>query len=425
MGASRTAEATDSEQPRAPTAPAASPDGGEATLRRLLPRMWPLFVTFWLVFIVTGPVATMLNEPLTPVRMLATLVWTVTFFAAYLWLTLHKPFRADLTPAERRTQIGLLVVLTGLVLYVDVAYPTGGWFWLFIYVLIPAGVILPTRAAVWTVVAITLLAGGVDAVRREWATVWSVPGIAFWGLSMIIVRRLVVTIDELRAAREELARLAVAEERLRFARDLHDLLGHSLSLITLKSELAGRLAHHDGERAAAEIADVERVARRALREVREAVAGYRRPTLGEELAGVRDMLTAAGIETRIDAAAGPLPPAIDAVLAWTVREGATNVIRHSRARHCEIRVTRADTTVRAEVIDDGRGTATAPPEAAGSGLSGLAERVAELEGRMDAGLSAEGGFRLQVVLPIGDDRAEATRGATVPGGAGAEGIGRR
>ena len=380
MSASRMAQATDGEQPRAPTAPAASPDGGEATLRRLLPRMWPLFVTFWLVFIVTGPVATMLKAPLTPVRMLATLAWTVTFFAAYLWLTLHKPFRADLTPSERRTQIGLLVVLTGLVLYVDVAYPTG-WFWLFIYVLIPAGVILPTRAAVWTVVAITLLAGGVDAVRQEWATVGSVPGIAFWGLSMIIVRRLVVTIDELRAAREELARLAVAEERLRFARDLHDLLGHSLSLITLKSELAGRLAHRMRARAAARSRDVERVARRALREVREAVAGYRRPALGEELAGVRDMLTAAGIETRIDATAGPLPPAIDAVLAWTVREGATNVIRHSRARHCEIRVTREDGNVRAEVIDDGRGDGRPRRrEAAGSGLSGLAERVAELDG---------------------------------------------
>jgi two-component system sensor histidine kinase DesK len=360
---------------------------------------WPLFVIAWLIFIITGPVAAMLAPPRTPDRMLAALLWTVAFFAAYLWLMLHKPFRSDeLTVTERRLQIAVLVVLTLLVLYVDLAYPTG-WFWLFIYVLMPAGVVLPTRAAVAAVIAITLLAVGVEVARSDWSTAVAVPGITMWGVCTIMVRRLVETVDELRAAREELARLAVAEERLRFARDLHDLLGHSLSVITLKSELARRLARTDTERAVAEIADVERVARRALREVRDAVAGYRQPTLGSELAGVRDLLAAAGIETQIENTAGPLPPEIDAVLAWTVREGATNVIRHSHARHSAIRIGRENGVVHAEVSDDGQGDVVDTNAPSGSGLSGLAERVADSNGEMIAGADAGGGFRLRVVLP--------------------------
>ena len=405
------AQTTDIEQPRMPPA-----------VRGLLPRMWPLFVMFWLVFIITGPIAAMLDAPLTPTRMLAALAWTVAFLTAYLWLTLHKPFRdTELTGAERRVQIVLLVLLTGLIVHFNVVY-SSDFFWLFIYVVVPAGIGLPTRAAVWTVVAITVMAGGVKAISSDWSEILAVLGIAVWGFCMIMLRRLVDTVDELRAARDELARLAVSEERLRFARDLHDLLGHSLSLITLKSELARRLMRTDDARAAEEMADVEQVARQALREVREAVAGYRQPTLDGELAGVRDLLAAAGIETRIDATAGPLPPTVDAVLAWTVREGATNVIRHSRAQRCEIRITREEGAVRAEVIDDGRGASvTAPPEATGSGLLGLAERVAEPDGRMVAGAGNGGGFRLQVVLPI----ADGTGRASLPGSAAVDGLGRR
>jgi two-component system, NarL family, sensor histidine kinase DesK len=378
-------------------------------------RLWPLFVTLWLVFIVPGPVATMLAPALSPPRMIMALAWTAAFGAAYLWLMLYKPFReAELTATERRVQIGLLLVLTLLVFVVDVAYPSG-LFWLFIYVLMAAGVVLPTRAAVGTIIAITALAGGVEAARGEWAQVAAVPGIAMWGVCTIILRRLVATIDELRAARDELARLAVAEERLRFARDLHDLLGHTLSLITLKSELAGRLLPLHGERAAAEIGDIERAARQALQEVRETVTGYRRPTLAAELASARELLTAAGIEVRIDVTSGPFPPEIDEVLAWTVREGATNVIRHSRARHCEIRVTKDDDFVRAEVIDDGD---AAPPavqtEKVGTGLFGLAERVAEINGRLAAG-PVTGGFHLQVLLPLGAGSQPATIPRTTSG----------
>jgi two-component system, NarL family, sensor histidine kinase DesK len=229
--------------------------------------------------------------------------------------------------------------------------------------------------------------------------------IGLWATAFV---RQVAAVAELRAAREEIARLAVAEERLRFARDLHDLLGHSLSLITLKSELAGRLLPEAPEKAAAEIRDVEGAARRALREVHQAVAGYRQPTLDRELYGARETLEAAGISCRIENKVGALPSATDAVLAWTVREGVTNVIRHSRARNCEILLARDGEEVRTDISDDGDGS---PPGSdgysAGSGLSGLAERVAASGGDLEAEpLPGErlrrGGFRLRVSLPLRD-----------------------
>ena len=226
-------------------------------------------------------------------------------------------------------------------------------------------------------------------------------------LSVLGTNRMLSTIQELRAAREEIARLAVSEERLRFARDLHDLLGHSLSLITLKSELAGRLIEAAPYKAAGEIEDIENVARDALREVREAVAGYRQPTLEAELAGAREMLDAAGIECRCDGAAdsgAALPPSVESVLAWTVREGVTNVIRHSRADTCEVRVSRNVSEAGIEVTDNGRGAGSS---SSGSGLSGLAERVESRGGSLEAGPRNSGGFRLRVTLPVAGEQVTA------------------
>ncbi|HWE64973.1 MAG TPA: sensor histidine kinase [Chloroflexota bacterium] len=213
--------------------------------------------------------------------------------------------------------------------------------------------------------------------------------------SVISLRWLVATIRELRAAREEVARLAVTEERLRFARELHDLLGHSLSLIALKSELAGHLSAVAPERAAHEMRDVESVARTALQEVRSAVAGYRQPTLASELRAAQEILTAAGISYACEGESGTLPPAVEAALSWVVREGVTNVIRHSRARRCTIRLTRDARYAGVSVIDDGCGAASAAvPLAAmgiaGSGLTGLAERVAAIGGRCELGAAAPG-----------------------------------
>jgi two-component system, NarL family, sensor histidine kinase DesK len=229
----------------------------------------------------------------------------------------------------------------------------------------------------------------------------------------------------LRRTRAELARAAVAEERLRIARDLHDLLGHSLSLITLKAELAGRVLPAEPERAAREIADVQAVARQSLSDVRAAVAGFRQPDLAAELVSARQLLDAAGISSSITSP-GPagLSPAVDAALAWAVREGTTNAVRHSKAKRVVIRVSAGPTTAVAEISDDGPAApagllattvADRLPHAeqaqqaagkrtrsalAGSGLAGLADRVRELGGEIAAGAVRPHGFQLRVVVPL-------------------------
>jgi len=286
------------------------------------------------------------------------------------------------------------------------------------YVVLAAAVTLPMRKAAWMIVAVTICAGAVFATRSEgdaFVAGWQyIVPFALIGIGMIAVSRLVVTVRELQEARREIAQLAAAEavarERLRFARDLHDLLGHSLSSIALKSELAGRLLPDTPgtHKAAAEVSDIQDVARGALREVREAVAGYRQPTLSEELIGAREMLEAVGIACRIENGVGLLPKSVEGMLAWAVREGTTNVIRHSRARHCEIRLAREDGEVYAEVIDDGDGLFAARDgtggSTGGSGLSGLSERVAGFTGAdLEAGPLPEGGFRLRVSLPLQPD----------------------
>ena len=250
---------------------------------------------------------------------------------------------------------------------------------------------------------------------------------ALSGLLAYSAGRREALLRRLRQTRAELARMAVAEERLRISRDLHDLLGHSLSLIALKAELAGRVIGPDPERAAKEIAELETVARRSLTDVRQAVTSYRQPSLAAELAAVRRMLASAGVDCQVSApAAYSLPPAIDALLAWTVREGTTNIVRHAAARRAQIRVEMTGDLVRAELTDDGGGKARgagkgrtagggnegkdgggAPPPT-GSGLAGLAERAASLGGTMQAGAAAGGGFRLRVEVPL----------AELPGGGG-------
>jgi two-component system sensor histidine kinase DesK len=227
------------------------------------------------------------------------------------------------------------------------------------------------------------------------------------GLFAYSAERRNVLIYALKETRAELARMAVAEERLRISRDLHDLLGHSLSVIALKSELAGRMIETDPQRAAKEIAELEAVARRSLAEVRQAVTGYRQPSLAAELAATRRMLASAGIDCRVDAPGSyDLPPEVDALLAWTVREGSTNIVRHSGARDARITVTVTGASASAELTDDGAGPPAghAEPAAAtgtaGTGLAGLAERAARLGGTLQAGAGGHGGFRVRVTVPL-------------------------
>jgi signal transduction histidine kinase len=203
--------------------------------------------------------------------------------------------------------------------------------------------------------------------------------------------------DQLGVLYQQLGTRAADDERLRLARDLHDLLGHSLSLITIKSQLARRLLGSEGSPAADEIGDIERVARQSLQDVRHAVDGYRQPSFAAALAGARAALDAAGIDSTVEQTAGTLPTGVDAALAWAVSEGVTNVIRHSRAAACSIRLTREGQEARLEITDNGAPSETNTP---GNGLRGLRERAAARGGRVDAGPLPQGGFRVEMSVPL-------------------------
>jgi two-component system sensor histidine kinase DesK len=200
-------------------------------------------------------------------------------------------------------------------------------------------------------------------------------------------------------ARLEVARLATESERTRIARDLHDLLGHSLTTITVKAALAHRLSAVDPDRAAVEIAEVEDLSRRVLADVRAAVTGYRELTLGNELAAAREVLRAAGITAQLPGAIDSVDPRDSELFGWVVREGVTNVVRHSRARSCEVRL--AGRTI--EITDDGIGG----QHTAGNGLTGLRERADAAGARLSLGSGPDGrGWRLRVELPAGAGPAE-------------------
>ena len=231
---------------------------------------------------------------------------------------------------------------------------------------------------------------------------------------MIGVRQMIRTTIALREARATVAHLAATEERLRLARDLHDLLGHSLSLITLKSELAGRMLPGRPDQAAEQVADVERVSRQALVDVREAVSGFRRPTLETETAGARTALAAAGIRADLPGLSDEfpaLPPDQEGALGWALREAVTNVVRHSGARRCTVTLTRTGGDLCLSVTDDGRGPQEGDRD--GNGLTGLAERLALADGRLETGAAPREGFVLRAFVPLEPSRA-AGRDAPAP-----------
>jgi two-component system sensor histidine kinase DesK len=222
---------------------------------------------------------------------------------------------------------------------------------------------------------------------------------SFVGVVAIGVRLLILAYDELLAARESIAQLAVAEERLRFARDLHDLLGQTLATVVLKSELVARRLPTDvAPELRQELQDVAQVARRSLDEVREAVAGYRQASVDRELVNALMVLRAAGITTTVDNQAGQMSAEEEGVFSWALREALTNVVKHSGAKHCRITLTRADGRVALEVADDGRGSDG--PVRPGNGLRGIEERALAAGGRSRVEADRHG-FRTVVELQAG------------------------
>ena len=225
-------------------------------------------------------------------------------------------------------------------------------------------------------------------VQVDWLITIPLVAMAMWGFFGLIRSN-----NELAAARAEVARLAAENERTRIARDLHDLLGHSLSTITVKAGPARRLAERgEPERAAAEIAAVERLSRATLAGILAELPGQREITLAGELATAREVLRAAGILAELPGSVDIVDPALSELFGWALREGITSVVRHSRATHCA--VTFGPEWI--EIVDDGRGGLTAPQS--GTGLVGLRERAAAAGGTVDARPLAPG-WRLRVQVP--------------------------
>ncbi|MER5533712.1 sensor histidine kinase [Streptomyces mirabilis] len=263
------------------------------------------------------------------------------------------------------------------------------WLVLFVYVSIASGAVLPLRLARWAIPAVSAVLTGIALTvsgGKAYLAGLLIPAF-LGGFAMTGVRELIRTTIALREARATVAQLAANEERLRLARDLHDLLGHSLSLITLKSELAGRMLPDHPEKAAQQVADIEQVSRQALVDVREAVTGYRRPRLSAELAGAQVALTAAGVTADLPAEPDLTDVAeeSESALAWALREAVTNVVRHSGARRCTVELVRRQTldgpVLELSVEDDGSGGSGHGP---GNGLTGLTERLEKAGGALEA-----------------------------------------
>ena len=375
------------------------------------PRRWRLYAQAWLVCLLF-PILTLFQLHPPPLHLLLASMGLTVFVASYTRIMWRHPIRAqarDRWPA--RSAYLLLAMLVALAFMLSLVYG-GAFLWLLVGVSAMAGVLLSPRSAFVMVMALTLmtLGSGVALAGGLGVTDWLhlIPLVLLvrgLGLDMAGVVGLASALREVHAARGELARMAVVEERLRMARDLHDLLGHTLSMITLKSELAARLVEQNPSRAAAEMREVEQAARQTLREVRAAVAGYRQPTLQSELDGARQILEAAGIEYTIEQAHDVLPVAADAALAWVVREAVTNVIRHSRATWCRVQINATSGRVFAEVTNDGvRGhDPQSSSSSTSTGLASLAERVAVHRGRLTASVlpADDTCFHLCAELPIG------------------------
>ena len=351
-----------------------------AAAPRPVNRVGWMFAAIWLVYL-AQPASKLWSDPNLTHRYvgLADLIAFAAVFVAAFAAARFLRLRENRSLSRR---IGVAVMVAQAT-FVAIGYfaigPSAGS--LLIYVAVMAVFLLPTRVG-WAMVAACIAASQIVP--------WQVPGwaadgslafqifvsaLAAWGVGQVIQRN-----AELVAARNEITRLALADQRNRFARDLHDILGHSLTVVAVKAELAGRLASLDPRRAETEIADVERIARQALADVRAAAAGYREITLAGELASAQTALAAAGIEADLpDQELGQIPRPQQELFGWAVREGVTNVVRHSGATRCRIRVSRSEV----EISDDGCGPPAGrrrtgrrprggrPPGARGSGLRRL------------------------------------------------------
>lgn len=347
------------------------------------------------------PVSDLLSGRLSGASEVVAAAGLAAFTALYLRLFWILP---SVTGGRWTEGSALLATLAALAVGLSVAFGDN-FLGLLVYLAVALALTLPTRPALAGITAVATVA---LAITGEFGAAAQVVTL---GVVLVAVRRLMELVRELEVARAQVAQLAASEERLRLSRDMHDLLGHNLSLIALKSELARKLLGRDPVAAEHEVRDIESVARTSLQEARAAVRGLRSASLASELDRARESLEAAGIEVALRTT-GPLPARAGTLLGFAVREGATNVIRHSGARRCRIAVRHVGDAAELEVYDDGGG---APAERGeGTGLRGLAERIAEAGGTLQAATADGGGFRLIARVPIAASTPPQPEGASAP-----------
>jgi two-component system sensor histidine kinase DesK len=404
-----------------------------------------LAASVWLVYL-ASPLSSLLKQGHSAVYDDGAVALTAVFAAIYLWLIVAftgPPRGAG--PAESRRGARwaepAFAVLFAIAVASSVIYGSAGIvMWIFVASAAGWGIRGQRRAlrVLGLTISCYLVLGVTSHLSSRDFLVVLLPLVLSGSLGIVFRRRIELT-RQLTTAREEIERMAAAQERLRLARDMHDLTGQSLSMITLKSELAVRLLGRlpegpDRDRARDEIEQVAAVSRQTLHDIRQAVSGYRRPTLAVEAITARGALESAGITCRDDPeltlASGTFDPDAEAALAWCLREAVTNVIRHSGAGNCCLSLTRHSRTIVLKVRDDGHGyepaagdastspgtsepaardastrsdasTGANPGASPGTGLRGMSERLSGVGGTLEL-RPAVTGFALVATVPAGD-----------------------
>jgi two-component system, NarL family, sensor histidine kinase DesK len=361
-------------------------------MRLLPPEPFARLAYLWLVYL-ASPIYFAVTNPHDALEVSATIVAVAVFLPVYFWASwLRGPIA--LVP---------IIVITAIAILLErVNYGSGVFFvyaGAFAFRVGRPRVAVAVLGAIELTVLVDALLGGLDLQTFAWTT----------AITALVGGMVIYSADAGRRmyeAQKETARLAVVAERERIGRDLHDLLGHTLSVIALKSELASRLASADPDRSVAEIRDVERISRDALAEVRHAVEGWAdEHGLANEIQRARTALNAAGVALACDVTPATLEPALSQTLAFALREAVTNVVRHAHATQCTIRIETVNPTgptgatdsaggaIRLSVEDDGIGSG----DAEGSGLAGMRARVAARGGRLVR--ESGPGTRLTITLP--------------------------
>jgi two-component system sensor histidine kinase DesK len=358
-----------------------------------------LLVVTLLPFLVLGPLITAvgLEEPPQP-------WWIVGPLAIAIGaLQLRHSFAA--ARGVRPGGWSITLVALGFLIYVPLVWFQ--WDWASMQGLFIASVAMLLRGpAMKLFIVVPLLGTYLAAVISAWIEAHLVSEdvyfLFYWEISLVAgavclygTTQLVRAVDGLFATRAEMAETTVGRERLRLSRDLHDLLGQSLSAVSLKGDLAIALLRSDSSAAEAEIHGLTLVARDALRDIRHVVHGEHPISLRGESEGAAVLLAAASINAHIDVQLPNLAPQVEELFGWATREGVTNMVRHSQAGTCTITVTRRESAALLEIVNDGAG----PTNASGTGIDGLTERAQALSGHVDAGLIGGGRYRLCVEVP--------------------------